>query len=74
METEKKFFNYPRAAIERRKLVRQLRRLHSQSEGYVVSSLSGDGELFTDLAKLEQELTWVETRPRAQRDEMLQAA
>ena len=71
METEKKFFNYPRAAIERRKLVRQLRRIHMQSDGYVLSSLPGDGELFT---ALEQELAWVETHPRTQRDEMLQAA
>lgn len=74
METEKKFFNYPRAVIERRKLVRQLRRMHMQSEGYVLSSLPDDGELFTDLAALEQELAWVETRPRVQRDEMLQVA
>ena len=74
MDTEKKFFNYPRAAIERRKLVRQLRRLHGQSDWHVVSSLSGGGELFNDLVALDQELSLRETKPKLMADEMLQAA
>jgi hypothetical protein len=65
METDKTFFNYPRAAIERRKLVRQLRRLHLQSDGGIVPSLAGTGELFSALAALENELAQCEGRRQA---------
>jgi uncharacterized heparinase superfamily protein len=56
MDTEKSFFDYPRAAIERRKLMRQLRRTHLQSGAYLVSPQSASCDLFKDLAALEQEL------------------
>ena len=56
MDTEKSFFDYPRAAIERRKLMRQLRRAHFQADAHLVPSQPGSCELLMDLVALEQEL------------------
>ena len=60
METEKSFFNYPRAAIERRKLVRQLRRLQMQSNGGILPSVTGSYDVYKDFAALENELALCE--------------
>ena len=64
MDTKNSFFNYPRATIERRKLVRQLRRIHLQPDGAIVPAHTGSCDMATNIAALEQELARIEMEDR----------
>jgi hypothetical protein len=63
-------YDYPRESIERRKLVRQLRRIGLQS-GFEIPDVADDelaakrqNELYSSLLDLESELARCEEKPR----------
>jgi hypothetical protein len=64
MDTEPGFFNYPRATIERRKLLRQIRRIRWHPDELLPADATDNdrAELTQQLAILENELAQVEAQ------------
>ena len=61
MDTEPGFFDYPQAAIERRKLMRQIRRVRFQSDETILSGPVGaDSDIVLQFSILEHELAQAE--------------